>query len=51
MGKVQLSTWDNKNKDETCNEEEITVGMMMTIKTGGLKGYKGMVKSIQKDRI
>jgi transcription antitermination factor NusG len=37
------------DRTETFEEnEEITVGMTITLKNGPLKGYKGVVKSINK---
>lgn len=52
-GRVSLTTRKPPgNADETFDQsEEITVGMAFTLKSGPLKGYKGIVKSINKEKI
>jgi hypothetical protein len=48
-GKAHLSTKTMRTDSEF--DEEISVGMTITLKNGPLKGYNGVVKSINKEKI
>ena len=39
------------NERETSQDDEFKVGKTMVISSGPLKGYRGVIKSINKDRI
>lgn len=46
---------NNKNKNFGVSQqnegEDLTVGKTITLRTGPLKGYQGVIKSINKDKI
>jgi transcription antitermination factor NusG len=50
-GKAHLSTKTVRVNEEFDENEEISVGMTITLKNGPLKGYNGVVKSINKEKI